>query len=452
MAVVVETPRFRVQDLVRYPGYNQSAIAWFEYLIGIGAVYFTVGPLVAAMLPDTKWSLSVLSIALLIRGLVGIIAGPLCGVLVHTYGVKPVVLIGGVMTTVFTALTGTVHNPAEFAIIFGAALAFADSFMGNIPSATIVQKWFLSRRAVVMGFVNSGAGFGGLIFAPVMSLLVRQFGWRHACFALALIILIGTIPALWLKPHAEEGGVGVDGVAGRVIPGEGDEDVIGTPQHGVNRIVRQPVFWMLCALFGIESWALGTFAADQVIYLKTIGVSSVESSSALGAAAGIAAGTGILLSRLSDRISPYYVLIASMTSMLAGAVIIMNAHSVALVWAYSAFFGAGYGLFVPTIPVAMSRYFGAMDFSRALGYGQILIALMGGLGPYVTAQIVDHTGSFNIPIDLITGLLAAGVVIAACARPPKYALKPVKEVDEGMASPATFDVESRPAAVRTEIG
>jgi MFS family permease len=452
VAVIVETPRFRVQDLVSYPGYGQSAIAWFEYGIGIGAVYFTVGPLVAAMLPDTKWSLSVLSIALLIRGLVGIIAGPLTGILVHRHGVKPILLIGGVLTTVFTALTGTVHSPAEFALVFGVALAFADSFMGNIPSATIVQKWFLSRRAVVMGFVNSGAGFGGLIFAPVMSLLVREFGWRHACFALAGIILVGTIPALWLKPVAEEGGANVDGVEGRVIPREGHEDVIGTPQHGVNSIVRQPVFWMLCALFGIEAWALGTFAADQVIYLKTIGVSAVASSSALGAAAGIAAGSGILLSRLSDRISPYYVLIASMTSMLIGAVIVMNAHSVALVWAYSAFFGAGYGLFVPTIPVAMSRYFGAMDFTRALGFGQIAIALMGGLGPYVTARIVDHTGSFSIPIHLITGLLVAGVVIAALARPPKYALKPVKEIDTDGEPAATGTRAVDQAALRTEIG
>jgi cyanate permease len=42
---------------------------------------------------------------------------------------------------------------------------------------------------------------------------------------------------------------------------------------------------------------------------------------------------------------------------------------------------------------------------------------MGGLGPWVTGQITDHTGSYTIPIYLITGLLAAAVVIAAAARP-----------------------------------
>jgi len=37
-----------------------------------------------------------------------------------------------------------------------------------------------------MGFVNSGAGFGGLIFAPLMAVLVDNFGWRHALYVLAL--------------------------------------------------------------------------------------------------------------------------------------------------------------------------------------------------------------------------------------------------------------------------
>jgi cyanate permease len=88
-----------------------------------------------------------------------------------------------------------------------------------------------------------------------------------------------------------------------------------------------------------------------------------------------------------------------------------------MLWVYSAFFGAGYGLTVPTIPVALSRYFGAVHFSKAFGMGQIVVSVMGGLGPWVTGQIVDHTGSFKIPIYLITGLLLLAFVIAIAARP-----------------------------------
>jgi MFS family permease len=444
MAIVVATPRFRAKDLVTFPGYGQSLIAWFEYLVGIGAVYFTVGPLLSGLLPDTKWSLSVVSAALLIRGLLGIVAGPLTGFLLQRIGVRKVVLIGGVSTAAFTALTGAVTNPIEFALVFGVALAFADGFMGNIPPASVVHRWFLTRRSVMMGLVNSGAGFGGLIFAPVMALLVTQLGWRAACFTLGGIILVCTIPAILLKRGAVESGYGLDGVDGRVVPEIGDEDVVGTPQRSLKQIAKHPVFWMIFFIFGVEAWSLGTFAADQALYLQTLGISTVAASTALGAAAGVAAASGILLSRISDRVSPYYTIIGAVASMLVGAVVLMFARDISLVWVYSIFFGAGYGLFIPTLPVAISRYFGSNQVARALGVGAIVSAIMGGLGPFVTAQIVGATGNFTLAIQLITGLLVLALIVAIVARPPKYALKAVKEVDPStVAAPVVADSRTK---------
>ena len=110
-------------------------------------------------------------------------------------------------------------------------------------------------------------------------------------------------------------------------------------------------------------------------------------------------------------------LIFSTSLMALGSIAFLNAHNGVLLWVYSALFGAGYGLTVPTIPVALSRYFGALDFSKAFGMGQILAGLMGGLGPWITGQIVDRTNSYQIPIYLITSLLLLGVVVAIAARP-----------------------------------
>jgi MFS family permease len=424
------TPRFKLRDLVEFQGYRQGGIAFLQYGVGVGAVYFIVAPLLGAMLPDVKWSLSVVSSALLIRGLLGIVIGPLCGFLVARYGVRRIVLIGGVSTAAFTAATGLVRNPLEFGLIFGVALAFADNFMSLIPATTIVSNWFMHRRAVVMGFVNSGAGFGGLVFSPLMAVLVREFGWRHALYALGLIILVLALPAIWLRSQPSDVGQWVDGVEGRQIPPRDRADDIGSVQTGLRRMLHSPVYWMLFVIFGIESWSLGVYSADQVLYLDKVGVGSLASSSALGLSAGIAAVSGIIFSRLSDRTSPYYVIIGSTTMLLAGSIVFINVHGGATLWIYSIMFGAGYGLLVPTIPVAVSRYFGALDFSKAFGVGQIIVASMGGLGPYVTGKIVDATGSFRIPIYLITGLLIVALIVAILARPPRVAaLEPLAQAE-----------------------
>jgi MFS family permease len=416
------TPKFQLRDLATFPGYHQAAAAFLLYGTATGAVYFVVAPLLAGMLADVKWSLGVISTALLIRGLLGIVGGPLTGWLVHRYGIRRIVIIGSITTAAFTALTGTVQNPVEFGFVFGIGLAFADGMMGFVPAATVVNRWFMARRSVVMGFVNSGAGFGGLVFAPLMAVLVDHFGWRHALYVLAVIILVLAIPSIWLHRGPREVGQWVDGVEGRVIPEQGKVDAVGAVQAGVNRTLRSPLFWMVFVIFGIESWALGTLAADQVLYLKTIGVGSLASSGALGAAAGIAACSGIVFSRLSDRTSPYYVLIAATTLMTLGSFAFLGARDGALLWIYSALFGAGYGLLVPTIPTALGRYFGALDFSKAFGAGLALTSLMGGLGPYVTGLIVDHTGSYRIPVYMISGLLVLSVITAIAARPTQKRL------------------------------
>ena len=406
-------------DTTLVPSVGLTAIALMvsEVDTAIGAVYFVVGPLIAGMLPDVKWSIGVVSDALLVRGLLGMGTAPLTGWLVARYGVRPVVMVGGLLTAGFTALTGTVSNPWEFGAIFGVALSAADAFMGQIPSVTIVHNWFMDRRGVVMGFVNSGAGFGGLVFSPLMALLIRDFGWRHGLYVLALIILVLALPSVFLRNKPRDVGQWVDGVEGREIPPHNQVDVLGTVQTTLGRMVRSPLYWAVFFIFGVEAWALGTFASFQVLFLQAQGVGSLASSGALGFAAGVAAVAGILFSRLTDKISPYYVLIGSTTLLLIGSILFISAKNPAVLWSYSFVFGAGYGILVPTVPVALSRYFGAVEFSKMFGIGQILVGLMGGLGPWVTGQISDHTGSYTIPIYLVTSLLAASVLIAIAARP-----------------------------------
>lgn len=411
------TPKFKPSDLITFRGYQQGALAWLQYGTAVGAVYFVAGPLIAAMLPDVKWSLGVVSDALLVRGLLSIATGPLTGWLLHRFGIRPVVMVGGLFTAVFTALTGTVSNPWEFGLIFGVALSVADAFMGQLPATTVVHNWFMDRRGVVMGFVNSGAGFGGLIFSPVMAVLVRDFGWRHGLYVLAVIILVLALPSVFLRNRPQDVGQWVDGVEGREIPPHDHRDAIGTVQVTLGRIVRSPLYWAVFFIFGIEAWSLGVFAADQVLFLQSQGVGSLASSGALGFAAGVAAVAGILFSRLTDKFSPYYTLIGSTALMLVGSILFLSASNAVMLWLYSFLFGAGYGVLVPTVPVALSRYFGARDFSKMFGVGQILAGLMGGLGPWVTAQISDATKSYTIPIYLIVGLLALSVVIALFARP-----------------------------------
>lgn len=418
MSINAPTPKFKPGDLIRFRGYQQGAVAFLMYGVAIGALF-------AAMLPDLGWSLHVASTALLVRGLLGIPCGPFTGWLVERFGIRPVVMIGAVGTAVSTVLTATVTHPVTFVLLFGVAITFADQLVGYLPAVTVVNRWFLTRRGVMLGIVKSAGGFGGLVFAPLMAVLIHRFGWRAALVILGIVIFVLCIPTVFLRNEPRDVGQWVDGVEGRVVPEHGGTDDIGTVQVGAKSAIRTPLFWLVFATFGVEAWALGVYSAYQVVYLETVGVAALASSSALGVSAGVAGASGLILSRLSDRISPYYVLIGSNVLMLAGSFAFLGARGPVLLWTYSVLFGAGYGLLVPTIPAAVGRYFGARGFGNKFGIGMAVGAVGGGVGPYITGVIADATGSFTVPIYLITGLLAVSVVLSILARPHRNALRAV---------------------------
>jgi len=403
----------------RFHGYQVAAVAFLEYGIAVGAVYFVAAPLVAVLIPALKLSLGVISGVFLMRSLLGLL-GPAFGWLVHKFGAKQIIIVGGILTAVFTALTAVVTNVFLFYLVFGAALAIADGLMGYLPVFTTVNQWFVKRRGFVMGIVAAAGGIGGFVFAPLMQLLIQGFGnYRPALVTLgAIIFVLGVVPAIiWLynRPSDLQEYPDGDPSSASLVVSEQEG-----PSWTVFDALKTPQCWLLMFVFGVEAWALGVYAADQVVYLKTVGISPLAASTALGATGLIAAVVGFLVNMLSDheKIGPYWVLLIATVLMTIGSIVFFEARSLAMVYLYVVLFGAGYGTLVPVIPTALGKYFGARNYALVYGWGSILVVLMAGLGPLVTGILVDATKSFALGLEIVIGLLVLSVIAAAAARPP----------------------------------
>ncbi len=409
-----------------FHGYRIAATCFLEYGVAIGAVYFVAGPLVAALVPSMKWTLAVVSTVFLIRSLIGVL-GPVYGWLVHRFGARTIMVVGGVLTAIFTGLTALVQEPIGFYVLFGVALAFADGLMGYLPVFTTVNHWFVKRRGLMMGIVAAAGGIGGFVFAPVMQLLIQGLGgWRPAMVALGLIIFIlGPVPAfLLIRNRPADVGQQPDGLAAEAVAEIARPEVSSNPgSWSVREALRAPQLWLLMFVFGVEAWALGVYSADQVIYLKSVGISPLAASTALGATGLVAAVAGFLINHLSDRLKSgsYRVLIGATVLMTLGSILFILARNLPMVYLYVLLFGAGYGILVPAIPTALGQYFGGDDYARIYGIGSVIVVLMGGIGPLVTGIMVTASGSFGSALYLVTGLLILSIILAVAARPPARA-------------------------------
>ena len=68
------------------------------------------------------------------------------------------------------------------------------------PTLVVPSHWFSTRLGVASGYGVAGAGVGGLVFGPIVQLLITRLGVNSALRILAGIILVmNCFPAILCK-------------------------------------------------------------------------------------------------------------------------------------------------------------------------------------------------------------------------------------------------------------
>ena len=121
-------------------------------------------------------------------------AQPIFGALADRYGPERVLMLGGLLLAVGTALTPFVSSQWALLITLGvmtAAGAGAGSF--SILIGATARQLPPEKRAFAGGFINAGGSFGQFVFAPLNQALINAFGWVFAMVTMAATALL-TLP------------------------------------------------------------------------------------------------------------------------------------------------------------------------------------------------------------------------------------------------------------------
>src|SRR5439155_768329 len=79
-------------------------------------------------------------------------------------------------------------------------------------SLLFLPNWFVRWRGLAMSLAFSGVGVGSIVLLPWLGTLIGRAGWRAACWALGILVLVLLAPLnLLLKRRPEDLGLEPDG-------------------------------------------------------------------------------------------------------------------------------------------------------------------------------------------------------------------------------------------------
>jgi MFS family permease len=409
--------------------YGWIIVAVVFVTMGIGVNARTAFSLLfRPILDEFGWERGVTAGAFSFGFLVSAILSPLLGRLMDRQGPRLVIELGiGLMVTGLLLATA-VSQPWHLYATLGVLVGGGSVCLGYSGQALFLPNWFVRRRGLAMSIAFSGVGIGSIILLPWVQSLIEQGGWRTACWALAILMLVLLAPLnLLLRQRPEDLGFLADGAP----PASGSEAVSSRSNvvdpawtamdWTLSRAVRTARFWWICLGF---FWALYAWYAVQVHqtkYLIDLGFCPSIASWALGIVSLSGVPGQIALGHLSDRIGREWVWAAgSLGFALCYLALFLMRHTpspVLLGVVVVTQGGLGYGLtsVMGAIPaeIFQGRHYGSI-------FGTLMLAAIAGgaAGPWITGALHDRTGSYG-PAWVIAGMGCAVSALAIWRAAPR---------------------------------
>lgn len=309
--------------------------------------------------------------------------------LTSRWGPRPVAVLAGAVATAGMAVVAAAPSAAVLAV--GVLIAGSSTGIASPPLAAAVARWVHSGiRDSAQTVVNAGTGIGVLVSGPVAVLLVDQWRWAWALFA-----VVAAVVTVWVS---------------RVVPGgrSATDQVADTERASLAR--GSAPLLLAAFVLGLSSSAVWTFGQDVVSASSRSDWLAPTVWMVIGAAGIAGAFAGWVVDRLGVRASwtVLMVLLAAGSAGLAG-----GAGRAAAALAAAAVFGAAYIALTGVLLVWATRIY---DRGPALGVG--LAFFMIAAGQAVGAPLVGLGWDTWSPPTVFFG--CAGVALAgACVRGPR---------------------------------
>jgi MFS family permease len=353
---------------------------------------------------------------------------PLIGRLMDRAGPRAVTELGVALMGGGLLLAPLTSAPWHLYITIGVMVGAGSVCLGYSGFSLFLPNWFIRRRGLAMGIAFAGVGIGSVTLLPWVQHVIEQSGWRAACTAIGLIVLILLAPInLLLRRRPEDIGLLPDGdsskhEAARKPIAQVLDPVWAATDWTLTRALRTTRFWWIALGFFCGLYIWYAVQVHQTKFLLDIGFSPSVGVWALGVVSLLGIPGQIVLGHASDRIGREAVWAISCLGFaicFASLIALKYAPSLWLVYLMVFTQGAlGYGL-TSVMGAVVLEIFQGPHYGSIFGTIMTIGLAGGAMGPWFTGLLHDLIGSYTFAFAIAIAVSALSALAIWRASPGK---------------------------------
>ena len=354
---------------------------------------------------------------------VGNVASLGAGWLADRYGGRMLVLAGGLLCCVGFAAVAGVNEYWQLLLVYSGVAAVGRG-IGVAPNLmTVVNQWFVRRKALTMTLLNTAFAGGAAIMVSALAYLETHFGWRTVILWTGGFVAVLTgLATVVIRSRPEDIGLLPDGerpAAGRMSEGRGRriEPAYAESDFTLRQAVATPVFWLMTAAVTLRIAAADALVINQIPMLGWKGIPEEQAAYYLSATFLVIIPLRFAMGLAAMVVPSRWLLFGGMTigAVGSGVFLLWTGYPAAAMFVVSIAATEG----VATLGwLAVGEYFGRRSFGSLVGIMTVCFGAGSLAAPVAAGWIFDRTGEYGIALVVAAVMqLASGVCYLVARRP-----------------------------------
>lgn len=390
-----------------YYGWNIVGVSLVFQGVLFGSIFFSYTLWVGEWLDDDNLgvTLTYVMVPITILNLAQSLIAPFAGYAMDRYSIRTLICTGTACAGTGYVLISLTTEFWQIVVIYGTLIMAGVLLAGPLAAQTLAAKWFDKNRGLAIGLSTTGTSIGGVVMAPLVTLLYQSYGWRDAHWMLGIAFVVVILPLVWLTVRSTPEELGVEAES----PGETDpaSEELHVRYWTVAEILKQRTFWVVVLSFLPLITAFGSIQQHLRPYAEILGIESMQTAFLISVFATVMIMGKLFFGTMADRFDHRGLF---GLALLACAIVVLGllaSPSYSTLIVLSGLLGFSAGGFLPLLGAIIASRFGVASFGSVMGLmGPFLAA--SAFGPMIFSTLFQLHGNYDLALWVALAVLVPG--------------------------------------------